>query len=194
MAAPVTLVQCDQYIGWMGISSGWILDVARTRLAGPSHSEGAPMRAFAAAIPLTLALSLFAASCGSDSKTAPASTIPRADICNQGSQAACAKVFSCSATEFPVLSLVQLGLGGSEAACRTMVQAQYCGAFQCATASAYNGAKAGECKTQFGNVSCQMLSATAGAAITQGVSAILGSLPGCDQICSGSGSDAATGQ
>src|SRR4029078_7530154 len=104
---------------------------------------------------LFIASALAALSCGSSSK---GGTIPQDQACTQASPAACTKVCSCRGA--PSLTAAQGGLGGTEPACETMIQMNFCAPFLCSAAD-YHGDKAQQCKDQFGSVSCAQLSAAA---------------------------------
>jgi hypothetical protein len=123
-----------------------------------------------------VALVFFVLSCGGGSSTPG---IPQADACNQASKSACTKLFSCTDT---VLVIARTLLGGTEASCETMIQANYCAPFQCMANQTYRPDKALQCKNQFGTVSCSTLAA---AAATGNIAAVLASVPGCTEVCSG---------
>lgn len=125
-------------------------------------------------------------SCGSSSSSNSSSNnIPRADACAQASQAACAKVFACSATTDPVIAGIRFSLGGTEDSCKATIGAMYCKVLECATPADYHGDKAAQCKQQFTDITCSGLSAAGVAAISGGVPAFLAAFPQCGQICTG---------
>lgn len=128
-------------------------------------------------------LSFAGLSCGSSSNSS-SNNIPRADACAQASQAACAKAFACPATD-PGVALIRLAVGGSEDACKKTIQAMYCSAFECATPADYHGDKAAQCKQQFTDVTCSVLSTAGLGAFAGGVPAVLAAFPECGQICTG---------
>jgi hypothetical protein len=129
-------------------------------------------------------LSFVGLSCGSSSSNSSSNSIPRADACLQASQAACAKVFACPTTD-PIVAGIRVMLGGSDDACEATIQANYCSAFECATAADYHGDKAAQCKQEFTDVTCSALSAAGLGAITGGVASFLAAFPQCGQICGG---------
>jgi hypothetical protein len=132
----------------------------------------------------TVALGLLLLSCGGGSS----SGIPQADACNQASQSACAKLFSCSDV---ILMIAQGVLGGTEVSCRMMIQQNYCAPFQCQAGQTYHPDKAQQCKDEFSAVTCATLAA---AALAGGGSpaTVLASVPGCTQVCT-SGDAGSTG-
>ena len=132
----------------------------------------------------TIALVLLLVSCGGGSSS---SGIPQADACNQASQSACKKLFSCTDL---ILTLAQQQLGGSEAACRTMIQQMYCAPFMCSADQTYSGVKAQQCKDQFGTVTCATL-ATAAASLS--IATVLASVPGCTEVCTAGDAGASGG-
>lgn len=142
---------------------------------------------------ILIGVGVFALSCGSSSSPG-GSSIPREQACAQGAQSSCAKVFSCAPSD-PVIAIVQASLGGSTAACVTMIQQKNCSVFECATAADYHGDRAAQCKVEFSAVSCQDLSSAAVAALAGGVPAFLSStsFPGCAATCTGGPADAGSG-
>jgi len=135
---------------------------------------------------MALVLSVTAISCGGGSSNTDGGTttvkgIPQDQICSESAKAICTKVFTCSDSTFV---LVRAALGGTQAACETMVVGN-CASYglQCTGTQIYHADKAMQCRDNFGTTAC----ATIASGIIAAANDPLSLVPVCKEVCTGGG-------